>query len=512
MVAGSLFLEGSHDLDAWGATAKRALASGVAPGDIEWTDPEDGQQRLYEHAEPGSPPGVHVVAVHVPREFVALARAAICHRDVVKWKVLYRVLWRVHADERSLLAHPLDDDVVALRALVKGVQRDAHKMKAFVRFRRVVDPASDESYIAYHRPEHRVVRLVAPFFARRFGVMRWAILTPFGSACWDGTTLAFGPPAERRAAPAGDALEELWRTYYASVFNPARANPRAMTREMPRRYWSTLPEAPLIDRLLADAQVRTRTMTGERSWVAGGAAAFVPAVQEGIGLTLPVLRDAARACRGCDLHACATRVVFGEGPGDARIMLVGEQPGDMEDLEGRPFVGPAGHVLDAALCDAGLERSACYLTNAVKHFKWTPDPRGKRRIHARPHASEIRACRAWLDEEVALVRPDVLVLLGGTAASSVLGAGARVTALRGKVLRDVRHAPCVIVTLHPSALLRAVTEESRQRLRAELVHDLSLARRTLKAMTPVTSSPAPGAPGPPASLPTRTGRSSAGSA
>lgn len=488
MVARGVHLDGSHDLEVWSITAKRALVAGIRPGDIEWVDPENAQVGLYAGAGRGAPSENPDTSVPVPREFVSLARMAICHRDAGTWGVLYRVLWRIHAGERSLLAHPLDDDVVTLRGLVKSVQRDAHKMKAFVRFRKVVEAAGHESFIAYHRPEHRIVRLVAPFFARRFGVMRWAILTPCGSACWDGVQLGFGPPAGRRAAPTGDALEELWRTYYASVFNPARANPRAMSREMPRKYWSTLPEAPLIDRLLADAQVRTRAMIGTTPGVAGGAGAFVPTPAHGAPLSLPVLREAARTCRGCDLHECATQVVFGEGPPNARIVLVGEQPGDAEDLQGRPFVGPAGQVLDGALREAGLDRDACYVTNAVKHFKWTPDPRGKRRIHARPHASEIRACRAWLDEEVSLIRPDVLVLLGGTAAASVLGAGARVTALRGKVLKDVRQAPCVIVTLHPSAVLRAVSSESGQRLRAELVHDLTRARITLADFAASTSS------------------------
>jgi uracil-DNA glycosylase family protein len=185
--------------------------------------------------------------------------------------------------------------------------------------------------------------------------------------------------------------------------------------------------------------------------------------------TLPRLREAVDGCRGCPLWRTATQAVFGEGRAGAAVMLVGEQPGDQEDLEGRPFVGPAGRVLDEALAEAGIDRGATYLTNAVKHFKW--EARGKRRIHAKPTWSETMACRPWLEAELAVVKPRVLVCLGATAAQSLLGKQFRVTKQRGEWI-DSDLAELVTATIHPSAILRQRDAESRRGERARFVDDL----------------------------------------
>ena len=185
------------------------------------------------------------------------------------------------------------------------------------------------------------------------------------------------------------------------------------------------------------------------------------------GLT-PV-RAAAKKCRACDLYKHATQTVFGEGPARARIMMVGEQPGDVEDLAGHPFVGPAGKLLDRALAEAGIDREAVYLTNAVKHFKF--EPRGKRRIHKKPNAAEIGACRPWLDTEIALVKPRVLVCLGATAAQALLGRGFKVTSQRGTFVPSPL-APRVTATVHPSSILRAPDETSRRSEMRLFVRDL----------------------------------------
>ena len=203
-----------------------------------------------------------------------------------------------------------------------------------------------------------------------------------------------------------------------------------------------------------------------------GAEAFLPSRS-----TLPTLRTAVQDCRGCPLYLGATQAVFGEGPVDARIMLVGEQPGDREDLEGHPFVGPAGKLLDRALQEAGLERGKVYITNAVKHFNF--EPRGKFRLHKRPPAMAVKACRPWLDAELKVLEPEVVVLLGATAAQAILGATFRVTKDRGKVIQhDV--APAVIATLHPSAILRAPDEAAREKGFELLVTDLKLAAKRAK--------------------------------
>src|SRR6188474_1433406 len=196
----------------------------------------------------------------------------------------------------------------------------------------------------------------------------------------------------------------------------------------------------------------------------GSARDFIPADE-----SLPVLRDAVQRCQGCGLYAFATQAVFGEGPRSARLMLVGEQPGDQEDLAGEPFVGPAGQLLREALEEAGLDPAEVFLTNAVKHFKW--QPRGKRRIHERPNREEVLACRMWLDEEIASVKPAMIVALGATAAGTLLGSAAKVMRDRGKFFPSTL-APLVSLTVHPSSILRAPDSAARAQARRQFVADL----------------------------------------
>jgi uracil-DNA glycosylase len=193
--------------------------------------------------------------------------------------------------------------------------------------------------------------------------------------------------------------------------------------------------------------------------------------------TLDALRKAAAGCKACDLWKMGTQTVFGEGGPGARVMLVGEQPGDKEDLQGRPFVGPAGAVLDKALAAAGIERGDVYVTNIVKHFKW--EPRGKRRLHKKPNAVEITACRPWLESEIRVVKPQVVVLLGATAAQGVLGRDFRVTQHRGEWVQS-EIAPYVLATVHPSSILRAPDDEARHEEMRRLIDDLKVVARQLR--------------------------------
>jgi DNA polymerase len=195
--------------------------------------------------------------------------------------------------------------------------------------------------------------------------------------------------------------------------------------------------------------------------------------------SLEELRTAAAGCRACHLWKLGTQTVFGEGPARARVVLVGEQPGDKEDIAGRPFVGPAGKLLDRALGEAGIDREAIYMTNAVKHFKWKPDRGGKRRLHDKPGWIEIGACLPWLMAELAVVRPRVVVPMGATAAQALLGREARVTALRGQRLEH-ELAPCVVVTAHPSSVLRARDSAAREEAFAALVADLAVVAGALR--------------------------------
>jgi uracil-DNA glycosylase len=194
--------------------------------------------------------------------------------------------------------------------------------------------------------------------------------------------------------------------------------------------------------------------------------------------SLDELKRAAATCRGCDLFELGTQTVFGEGPPQATVMFIGEQPGDYEDREGRPFVGPAGRLLDEALDEVGIDRSRVYVTNAVKHFKWTA--RGKRRIHSKPNAREIRACRPWLDAELEDVQPRVIIVLGATAAQALLGASFRVTQQRGKPLEHTGLAPYVLATVHPASVLRAPDPETRQSEERAFVDDLRTVKRLLQ--------------------------------
>ena len=243
------------DLDAWRDVARAALRAAIPPEHIAWDG--DAQAALLPGADLRDAPPVRDVP-SVPSEFFALAGAVLCHRDAGRHGLLYRIAWRIAAGERHLPRLATDADVHRAMQLEKSVRRDTHKMKAFVRFRAV--PGEDNAYIAWFEPEHHILDRVAPFFARRFAGMRWAILTPYRSVAWDGAALAFGPGARRDEAPADDAQETLWRTYYAHIFNPARLNPRMMRQEMPQKYWKHLPEAHLLPELIRTAGERVRDM------------------------------------------------------------------------------------------------------------------------------------------------------------------------------------------------------------------------------------------------------------
>jgi DNA polymerase len=352
----------------------------------------------------------------------------------------------------------------------RAVSRDAHKAKAFVRFRRI-DGVDGDEYVAWHRPDHRILKLVAPFFSRRFPEMHWSILTPEESVLWDGQELHYGPGVPSSEAPDEDALEDLWRTYYGSVFNPARIKVKTMKREMPVRHWATLPETRVIPQLLEEAPTRVAAMRKATANKPRSAADFLPETR-----TLRTLAAAAKHCEGCELYQKGTQTVFGEGSKSARIIFVGEQPGDQEDVQGHPFVGPAGKVLDDALLQAGIDRSDVYVTNAVKHFNW--EPRGERRLHKKPPARAMAACKPWLEAEVEVLRPEVIVCLGATAAQSVIGREARITHDRGRILESsLCHQ--TIMTWHPSAVLRAPDATAREKMRSELIHDLKTAAKAL---------------------------------
>jgi len=359
----------------------------------------------------------------------------------------------------------------------KAIRHDVHKMRAFVRFREVPYDELGSWYVAWFEPEHHIVELNSRFFVDRFASMRWSILGPERCVHWDLRELTFTAGVPKSEAPTEDGVEALWLNYYSHIFNPARVKTRAMQKEMPKRYWKNLPEAAVIPALLQEAPRRVETMIIESdSKQADGDLEWHPA-QPPSTRDLGKLREAAAGCTACPLYKNATQTVFGEGPRRADVVLLGEQPGDQEDRAGHPFVGPAGQLLNRALDEVGIDRARCYVTNVVKHFKW--EPRGKRRLHQTPNSRDIAACRPWMEAELKILKPSVVVCLGSTAAKALFGAAIRVTKDRGHFM-ETEWSERTLVTVHPSSLLRAPTEEARAEAYAAFLADL---RVVLGALT-----------------------------
>jgi uracil-DNA glycosylase len=368
--------------------------------------------------------------------------------------------------------------------------------------------------MAWFEPEHHIAAAVAPFFMRRFATMRFVIVTPEATIAWDRRTLVIGPGGSKRDVPAEDAVEQSWLAYYAAIFNPARLKTKAMKAEMPMKYWRNLPEASLISSLIREAPDRVRSMQaralnppranreeGEHDMMDDDGTRGLFSTMQPMADAEPAdadrpmedLKAAVDACTRCPIHLHATQGVPGEGLREADVMFVGEQPGDQEDLAGRPFVGPAGQLFNTALDRVGIDRARTYVTNAVKHFKF--EPRGKRRIHAKPNTAEIDACRWWIAKEIAWVRPKLVVALGATAAASLTGVQLPVQANRSTLIpgpqwpvnprragaagSDAR--PDLLITVHPSFLLRLVEPEDKRREWNAFLADLRIVAERMGA-------------------------------
>lgn len=442
---------------AWRTAARQFLAAGVPPSNILWGNLTAAPDLFASDAPPQTGG-----SVTVPRSFVDLAQTVVWHRDPERFARLYAFLWRLRGAPH-LMTDRGDADLSRLRQMEKNVSRCQHKMKAFVRFRDIGAPdASRRSFAAWFEPTHHTVEPTADFFVRRFGDMDWRIVTPDVCAVFESGSLTFQDGQAKPDLPA-DAGEQLWITYFRNIFNPARLKVTAMQSEMPKKYWKNLPEAASIPEMVASAPARARQM-------ADAAPSLPPArmaqVQAQLAQTVSAwdgptdaLPAAITACTRCPLHCAATQAVLGEGPLDASLMIVAEQPGDVEDLCGKPLVGPAGQLFDRIAAQAGLDRNQAYVTNAVKHFSFTP--RGKRRIHQRPNTSEINHCRWWLDAEVAQMKPRLIIAMGATAAQALTNNGAAILTRRGQIERSLTGQP-VLITLHPSYLLRLSDPKAKE--------------------------------------------------
>jgi probable DNA metabolism protein len=457
------------DAEAWRNAARDAWRAGIAPDDLVFQVAGDTGDLIA--TAPNPAPRNDAPSPLVPRDFLALAEVAIRHRDPERFALLYQTLCRIAAGERGLLDDAADPAISRLRDMAKAVRRDAHKMHAFVRFREIEGPR----HVAWFEPDHFIEEAEAGFFIRRFAQLRWSIATPRVSLHWDGESLSIGPAGRRDELPPADAGEALWRAYFRAIFNPARLKPAAMRSEMPQKYWKNLPEAQDIPRLMAEAPGRVRAM------VAAGAASPNPNTQRRRQIMpasvtstdgLAELRARLLAEPMPEWASRSTQPVMGDGPLGAALMLVGEQPGDEEDLAGRAFVGPAGRLLNAALEEAEVPRDALFVTNAVKHFKFTMQ--GKRRLHQTPDAGDITHYRPFLREEVRLVAPRLVLSLGASALRALTGRAMPVTKSRDLQLQTEDGVP-LRATVHPSYLLRLPDEVTRRTERQRFVADLARA-------------------------------------
>lgn len=443
----TIALDDPHDFDEWRAKARACIQAGLSPDQVQWAASLQANGDLFAASADQLPQGDAAMTVRGSVAFLRLAKSVILHNDPLRHTLLYQLLWRLQTNPK-LLSDASDSLIRRCHLLDKAVARDIHKMRAFVRFREVADDDGGVQYVAWFEPQFAILRTNARFFVDRFASMRWSILTPDGSLYWDGAQLHEGPSAQRDQAPGGDPAEDLWRTYYASIFNPARLKVGAMVKEMPRRYWKNLPEAELIPGLIAGAQKR------EAAMVALGESRFADMA---VPQSLAELAQGIATCRRCAIGCNGTSAVPGTGDPSGGIMIVGEQPGDQEEIAGTPFVGPAGQLLRAEMQRAGLGQRPLYLTNAVKHFKYRSQ--GKIRLHQNTSSAEIDMCRWWLEREIDLAQPRLILALGASAARSLLGRNVSISRARGTWM-DLPDQRRLLISYHPSYLLR-LDDEAR---------------------------------------------------
>ena len=418
-------LGGETDFAGWRQAARELALAGVPPEEVGWTVGGEGEPDRA--TAKGS--------FSVPRALVTLAGLAIQAREPRRFDLLYRLVWRAQAgaldlDDRS------DSEVRQVRGLALAVRAEAHRMRGQLRYLHAGD-----RFVGWYRPAHHVLEANGQLLSQQFPDRPVSVLTPEGSAHWDEAGLRFGPGADAAAVPDDAGLDAYWRTYGGDLLDRARPGT----------------SVPAAEPLVEDAWPPERPPIGPVVLATGADTGVQQAAGE------------AADCHRCPLYGPATQTVFGEGPTGARTMFVGEQPGDQEDVVGRPFVGPAGQVLSRALLEAGIDRRTVYVTNAVKHFKFVQ--RGKRRMHQTPDVAEVKACGFWLDVERVRLRPTLVVLLGATAARAVLGRAVTIGRERGRPIR-LSETETAFVTVHPSFLLRVPDEAAREREYAAFVEDL----------------------------------------
>jgi uracil-DNA glycosylase len=430
-----IVLKAETDWEGWRQATRALVLAGVAPEALTWAV---GGETTHLADASGS--------FHVPRALVSLASLAIQARDPDRFGLLYSLVWRINAGEK-LLEDDTDPDLSLAKRLALAVRADAHRMRTNMRFLAVPEDGGTR-YLGWFEPAHFVLPANAQLIVRRFPDLALSIVTPDGAAHWDRSTLLFG--SGLRHAVDDEALQAWWETHRETLLEQATSD-------------VSVPEAESVDEA---PRPPDRPALGPVVLHPKPDAALLRSAKE------------ASVCHRCPLYESATQTVFGEGPADAPVLFVGEQPGDQEDTIGRPFVGPAGQMMDRAMEEAGIDRRTVYVTNAVKHFKFTP--RGKRRIHQTPEVPEIQACKFWLDVELVHVRPRLVVLMGGSAARAVLGRAVTISRERGRPIQ-MADGQTVFVTVHPSFLLRVPDAAAKAREYEAFVRDLKAIRALMEA-------------------------------
>lgn len=451
-----------ENYEMWREKARDFLHTDISPDEIIWLDSQEPQQQLFASTNDKQPILIINKKILVPKDFFNLAEIVACHRHTDKWQKLYQLLWRLTHGEKHLLAISSDPLVNEILLLAKAVRRDSHKMKAFVRFR-CYETNKNKIYVAWYQPDHKILRRVAPFFVRRFGVMDWIIITPDETAAWNAEQLHFLPGNKDFRHLREDALDDLWLTYYRAIFNPARIKIKAMRREMPVRYWHNLPETKIINDMLTEAPKRVTQMLSYSEGIASSARDYFPN-----DINLINLKNAAESCRACPIHECAKQSVFGEGADSAEILFIGEQPGQIETKIASPFSGLLGEYLKKTLKNLDIDTQQIYFTYAVKHFKHKVID--NEIISQNPTIREINACKSWLFAEIDLVKPKIIVCLGLIAARSLISSGFHFKDQRGK-WQNHKNIP-VLVTYNPTTFLSMIDDNIKTQREKTFLQDM----------------------------------------
>jgi len=461
-------LANETDFEGWRTAARSLLTQGIAPEVVKW--------RVS-----GKNPGLFDVPAFMPtqkldpklsvsRDFFLLCKTAILYRDPARFDLLYRILWRI-SKEPHLFKITLDPDVVKAKSMAEAVRSDLHNMKTSVRFKSVHIQENDKlwsGFVAWFEPSHFIVQASASFFTERFTNMRWSILTPDISMHWNGKMLSYSPYERKEEEPKPDAEDKIWRAYQRSISNQGGLNVSAMKSQIPKNQWRNLPEAERIPEGFDNVDKRKSTMSAAQSIKPQRKIAKYTVIKEVDGIAKLDAIGAKAALHRLNIEMLtntefklaeySTQAVLGAGAAPSDIMLLGEQPGEQEDVAGQLFIGPIGKVLDQALQDAGIERSHVYTTNSLKHFKFKLQ--GMRRMQIMPSVDDIKIYLPWLQGEINIVQPRIIVALGPIAAHAITGKTLDIEVSRGK-LYPMSDSLQVLVTYHPMYILRTTANATK---------------------------------------------------